>query len=423
MNVYELNNILEGKIINIKKKNYKNIKTDTRKVDNDSLLFIFNLEHDNAYKYTKNMKVKPAIIVINEYEDNIEGITCIKVENTIIAYSKLAHYYKTKKYRPTIMITGSVGKTTTKDMIYDILSINYKCKKTENSKNNILGISEMFLDIKDEQILIVEAGSNHLGEIKTLSNLIEPDIGIITKIGTNHIGNFGNIKNIFEEKTSFIKDDLIVLVNGNDKYLNKLKGSNIYKVGKKNLKITNIKVKNNLSFKTNNIKLELNTINKDFYINASLAFYTGILFNIPINKIKQALKKYEFPIHRQNIYNIGNTILVDDTYNASYESTLSSINAVKKIKKKKLFILGDMYELGDQTSKIHKKILKKIKKYKVYTIGKYYKNKNNFKTKEELINRLKNTNLKNKVILVKASRKMQLEQIVDFIKKELVNIK
>lgn len=421
MNIYELNNILKGKIIKIIKKNYDNIQTDTRLINNKSLLFIFNLKHDNAYKYIKTMKTKPAIIIINENEKSINNISCIKVKDTIKAYAALAAYYKNKTYRPTIMITGSVGKTTTKDMIYDILSTKYKCKKTEQSKNNILGISKMFLELKDEEIIIVEAGSNNCGEIKELSQIIKPDIGIITKIGTSHIGNFKTIDNIFKEKTSFINENIVVLVNGLDKKLNKLKGNNIYKVGKKNLKIKKIKVKNNLSFITNNIKLELNTLNKDLALNASLAYYTGIIFNIPINQIKEKLKNYTLPNHRQNIYKIKNTILIDDTYNASYESTISSIKTIKKIKKKKLFILGDIYELGNQTKQIHQKILRKIKKYEIYTVGNNYKNKNNFKTKEELYKKLKTINLNNKVILVKASRKMEFEKIVEFIKKELEN--
>ena len=419
MNIYELNNIIEGKIININKKTYKNIQTDTRKIDNDSLLFIFNLKHDNAYKYVKNMKIKPAIIVINENEENINDISCIKVKDTIKAYSLLASYYKNKNYIPTIMITGSVGKTTTKDLIYDILSMSYKCKKTEESKNNILGISEMLLSLKDEKILIVEAGSNHLGEIDEISKIVKPDIAVVTKIGTSHIGNFGSIENIFKEKTNYIKGNIITFVNGKDKYLKKMKGNNIYKVGKKNFKIKNIKIKNNISFKTSNIKLEFSSLNKDLIMNVALAFYIGLLFNVPINKIKLAIKNYQFPKHRQNIYKIKNTILIDDTYNASYESIISSIKALKKYHKQKILILGDIYELGNKTDEIHRKILKKAQKYKLYTVGQNFKYKNNYKTKEELFKQLKKVNLENKVILVKASRKMEFEKIVTFIKQVL----
>ena len=419
MNIYELNNTIEGKIININKKTYKNIQTDTRKIDNDSLLFIFNLKHDNAYKYVKNMKIKPAIIVINENEENINDISCIKVKDTIKAYSLLASYYKNKNYIPTIMITGSVGKTTTKDLIYDILSMSYKCKKTEESKNNILGISEMLLSLKDEKILIVEAGSNHLGEIDEISKIVKPDIAVVTKIGTSHIGNFGSIENIFKEKTNYIKENIITFVNGKDKYLKKMKGNNIYKVGERNFKIKNIKIKNNISFKTSNIKLEFNSLNKDLIMNVALAFYIGLLFNVPINKIKLAIKNYQFPKHRQNIYKIKNTILIDDTYNASYESIISSIKVLKKYHKQKILILGDIYELGNKTDEIHRKILKKAQKYKLYTVGQNFKYKNNYKTKEELFKQLKKVNLENKVILVKASRKMEFEKIVTFIKQVL----
>ncbi len=419
MNIYELNNIIEGKITNIHKKIYKNIQTDTRKIDNESLLFVFNLKHDNAYKYVRNMKIRPAIIVINDYEENIENISCIKVKNTIKAYSMLASYYKNKKYIPTIMITGSVGKTTTKDLIYDILSMSYKCKKTEGSKNNILGISNMLLSVKDEKILIVEAGSNHLGEIDEIADVVKPDIAVVTKIGTSHIGNFGNIKNIFKEKTNYINESVLAFINGKDKYLKQMKGNNIYKVGKKNFKIKNIKIKNNISFKTNNVKLEFNSLNKDLITNVALAFYIGLLFNVPINKIKLAIKNYKFPDHRQNIISIKNTIIVDDTYNASYESVISSIKSLKRFHKSKILILGDIYELGNKTDEIHNKIIKKTKKYRLYTVGNNFKHKNNFKTKEELFKFLKTINLNNKVILVKASRKMEFEKIVTFIKEVL----
>ena len=424
MNIFELNKIIGGNIVNLKKRKFDNIKTDTRCVDEKSLLFLFDLGYDNAYRYVKNMKVKPSIIVINEKEDVIDNVSCIKVKDTIKAYGMLASFYKNKRYIPTIMITGSVGKTTTKDLIYDILSMSYKCKKTEGSQNNILGISKMFFNIdKNDQILIVEAGTNHKGEIKELANIVKPDIAVVTKIGSSHIGNFESVQNIFLEKTSFIKDDVIALVNGYDKYLSKMKGSNIYKIGKGYFKVKKIRVKDNISFVTNNIKLEFNSLNKDLIINVVLAFYIGLLFNVPINKIKLALKKYRFPNHRQNVYKIKNTILIDDTYNASYESTISSIKSLKKYHKKKILILGDIYELGNQTKKIHKKILKKSKKYTLFTVGNNYNYKNNCCDKKELIEKLKNVDFNNKVILVKASRKMELEEIVDFIKDRLENEK
>ena len=151
----------------------------------------------------------------------------------------------------------------------------------------------------------------------------------------------------------------------------------------------------------------------------ALAFYIGLLFNVPINKIKLALKNYKFPNHRQNIYKIKNTILIDDTYNASYESTISSIKSLKKYHKKKILILGDIYELGEYTKKIHKKILKKAKKYKLFTVGNNYNYKNNCSDKKELMKKLENIDFTNKVILVKASRKMELEEIVTFIKSRL----
>mgnify|MGYP004658630921 CR=1 FL=1 len=411
MNIYDLNKIIEGNIINIYKKTYDNVQTDTRKVDSNSLLFIFKLEHDNAYKYIKNMKVKPSIIVINQDEEIIDGVSCITVENTILSYAKLARCNNRCLY--TIMITGSVGKTITKDLIYDILSKCYKVKKTEQSKNNILGISETMLSLKDEDILVIEAGSNHIGEIDQIARILKPNIGVITKIGTSHIGNFGNLKNIFIEKTNYSKN-ILTFVNGKDKYLKKLKGKNIIFVNYKN-----VKIKENITFKINNITYEFNSLNKDLISDVALAINIGLLFDIPINIIKNTIKNFKFPLHRQNIYRFKNTILIDDSYNCSYESLIASINLIKKINKKKLLILGDIYELGKKEKKIHKKIIKKVKKYELYTVGNKYKYKNNFKTKEELYKKLETINFDNKVILVKASRKMEFEKVVTFIIKLL----
>lgn len=439
MNIDELKKIINGNIITKNKKTFKNIQTDTRCVNKDSLLFVFDLTKTNGkngYDYLKTTKVKPAIIVINEYEKEIKGITTIKVKDTVKAYSLLASYHKNKRYIPTIVITGSVGKTTTKDLIYSVLSSKYNCLKTEKSQNSILGVSNTLMNINDKtEILIIELGTNHIGEIETLSNIVKPNIGVITKIGTSHIEYFKTKKNIFKEKTSFIKNmtNGIIFINGDDNYLNKINNKNveIYNIGKRNCNdfiIKNINVKENfLTFKINNFNetFKFNTINKDLVLNASLAISIGMLFNVPINKIKERLENFKFPKGRSDTYSIKNTIIIDDTYNASKESSLSSINALKHYKKGKIIILGDMLELGVRGENIHKCVLKKAKKLtkEVYTLGNNYKYKNNYKSKKELLNKIKELNLKDKVILLKASRRLELDTLVPEIKKLIENEK
>lgn len=437
MDIYELNNIIEGKIVVKHKKSFQNIQTDTRKVNKKSLLFVFDLTENggkNGYDYLKQMKVKPAIIVINECEKEIKGITCIKVKDTIKAYSLLASYYKNKRYIPTIVITGSVGKTTTKDLIYNILSSKYNCLKTEKSQNSILGVSNTLMKINSNtEVLIIELGTNHIGEIKTLSDIVKPDIGVITKIGTSHIEYFKTKQNIFKEKTSFINNvnNGILFINGDDKYLNKIKDKNtqIYKIGhKKNndFKIKNINIENNsITFKINNFyeNFKFNTINKDLILNASLAISIGLLFNIPINKIKEKVQNFIFPKGRNNTYCVKDTIIIDDTYNASKESVISSVKALKHYKQGKIIILGDMLELGKKGYKIHKKVLKEALKVtkNVYTLGNNYKFKNNFENKEIILEKIKELDLKDKVILLKASRKLELDTLIPEIKKLIEN--
>jgi len=272
-----------------------------------------------------------------------------------------------------------------------------------------------------------------MGEIKTLSDIVKPDIGVITKIGTSHIEYFKTKQNIFKEKTSFINNmnNGILFINGDDKYLNKIKDKNtqIYKIGhKKNndFQIKNINIENNsITFKINNFyeTFKFNTINKDLILNASLAISIGLLFNIPINKIKEKVQNFIFPKGRNNTYCVKDTIIIDDTYNASKESVISSVKALKHYKQGKIIILGDMLELGKKGYKIHKKVLKEALKVtkNVYTLGNNYKFKNNFENKEIILEKIKELDLKDKVILLKASRKLELDTLIPEIKKLIEN--
>ena len=433
INIDKLNEIIGGKIISIKRKNYKNVKTDTRLVDKNSLLFVFDLSKkngDNAYNYIKKLKVKPSIIVINEYEEDINDISCIKVKDTILAFSLLASYNKEKWNIPTIVITGSVGKTTTKELISEVLGTTYKCVKTEKSQNSILGVSNTLMNVgENTDILIVELGSNHIGEIKELSNIVKPNIGVITKIGTSHIEYFKNRKQVFLEKTSFI-DDLnggILFINGDDKYLKKIRRKNIsvFKIGRgfnNDFKLKKINFKETyIEFELNNIneKFNFNTINKDLILNVCFAIEIGLFFNVPIYKIKYAIENFKFPQGRNNVYFVKDSIIVDDTYNASLESMISSIRALKKYKKDKIIILGDMLELGKSSKNIHKKVLKEALKVSnfVYTYGNNFDYKNNCSSLANVLEKIKELNLNDKVILLKASRKLALDSIVDDIYK------
>jgi len=269
---------------------------------------------------------------------------------------------------------------------------------------------------------------NHFGEISKLSKMIKPNIGVITKIGTSHIGNLGSKKNILKAKMEIIDgmEDGLLIINNKDKLLKRIKYSNIIRSGQK-LKPFSVIVNDKVSFKlviNNEVhKFEYNSLNKDLIMNFVLAIEIGLLFNIPIEDIKDALYNFEMPDGRMNIITKNTTKIINDCYNASLESVISSINVLKNEKNNKIIILGDILELGKQAIKIHKKIgrhLNKLKNTKVFLVGKnvkQIKGKNYiyFDNNEDLIKQINNINLENTTILIKASRKMHLEEITKYI--------
>ena len=271
-------------------------------------------------------------------------------------------------------------------------------------------------------------GMNHQGEISKLSKMCKPDIGVITNIGTAHIGNLGSKKNIFKAKMEILDgmNDGMLFINGRDNYLKKVKYKKTIKCGNK-LEPFNIKVENKTSF---DLKIDnavhtfiYNSPNKDLISNFLFAIKIGLLFKIDIESIKKVLFNYQMPKERMNVLIKGTTKIIDDCYNASLESVLASINVLNNEDCDKILVLGDILELGKFSYKIHNQIQKKLKKTKdiqVLLVGeevKKIKNKNYkyFNTNDEVINYLKKLNINNTTILVKGSRRMHLEKIVEFL--------
>ena len=278
-------------------------------------------------------------------------------------------------------------------------------------------------------------GMNHLNEISFLSNIVKPNICIITNIGTSHIGYLKSKKNILKAKLE-ITDGLnngILILNNNDKYLKKIKKN-------KNNKICNINefevidiinTDKHLFFKLiyNNKKynIKFNIPNISLIDNILLVIKTSLICGMNINEIIEKIETFNTLEGRNNILNLGNYLIVDDCYNASYESILSSLNMIKNFKEELVIILGDVLELGSYSKKIHLKIGKFLKKYQknynihVITVGTNMKLLNkyinciNFNISEEVNDYLKEINLENKCILLKGSRGMHLEKIKNYL--------
>ena len=426
MNLSKLAEITNGKIYNNKNINIKNIKIDSNQITEGDLFIAIIGQSKDGHDYIESAIKNGASAVITSKEIPNQ-IPYIKVADATIALGQIASYIKEVSHAKLIAITGSTGKTTTKELVYSLLKNKYSVLKTDKNQNNHIGVPLTLLKIKNEDFCIVEMGMNHLGEISYLSKLAKPDLAVITNIGSSHIGNLGSKENILKAKLEIkdgLKGDLIV--SGDDSYLNKISA---IKVG----------FNDGNDFKAYN--LETNLMRSSFWINYQNEEYQ-IKVNLPAHLIDDVLisiyiaLKYEINIQDiittlENFQNIGmrltvkkintNTI-ISDCYNSSFESLTGDLTMLIPNKQKKLLILGDIAEAGKFSKTIHenlKPFIEKLQNYELILIGPEMMNlqinkAKHFKNYKEALIYLKNKEIKNTLILIKGSRIMKLENISDF---------
>ena len=431
----DLNNILRivnGTCLNEFKNNkIKKIITDTRKLKKNDLFIALKGKKYNGHDYFKNISKASGIIVCEDIKINT-NIPVIKVASTYQALEDIGAHFRGKYNIPLIAITGSNGKTTTKELISYILESKYNVLKNKDNKNNIIRVRETLFNLNEKNnIIVMEMGMNHLGEISKLSKMCKPNLGIITNIGSAHIGILKKQKNIFKAKME-LKDGLdgMLIVNGDDKYLKKVKKS--YKCGKN---YNNDLIAYNIS--SNQDKLWFNIyLDKEYLITFNnpglhfindilIAIKTCLLYNIDINTIIDKISTFNMIDSRMKITKIKEITIIDDCYNASFESMKAGLKLLNNIKGSKLIILGDMLELGRYSKKYHRKlnrIINKIDDREVLTVGNYskYIQGKNFKDTNEIINYLKENKLDIKYVFLKASHNMHFEDVKKYIEKKIL---
>lgn len=430
MNIIDILNQLEGTLIN---KINLNLNINKFKINSKEIkkgdCYIALVATKDGHKYIKEAIKNGATLIIVSKKVSY-NIPTILVQNTTKALGQIASYIR-KKYNPKVIaITGSVGKTTTRQLIYTILKSKYKCLQSEKNYNNHIGVPlTMFNLTQDDEIAIVEMGMNHLNEIKYLSKMINPDIAVITNIGSSHIGNLGSKENILKAKLE-IKEGLQgpLFINGDD---NLLKNQSAYKSG---FNQNNDLIAYNLSSSLNHSKFNIKIKNKEHQININLpkhlindvliAIHIGLFLNVDIKDIQNSLKTYQSYNMRMNIIQAkNNNTIINDCYNSSLESLKGVLTLVQSENQNKLLILGDINELGIYTTQIHNqipKLLDKINNKEVILIGKNmqkvkYHNALYFNNYLETINFLKTKKIKDTLILIKASRSLKLENITNYL--------
>lgn len=440
MTIKKLISSINGQLLNKAKLHYKikDIVCDTRIMNKGDVFFALKGTNDGHDYIMDAIKIGASAIIVEREVEIDSKVPIIMVNSTYDALFDLAKYYKEKYPVFTIAITGSVGKTTTKELISEILSINYNVLKSNGNQNNHIGLPlTMFKLNSTYDFMVTELGMNHLGEINRLSNLCQPKVGVITNIGTSHIGLLGSQKNIYKAKMEITDgiDDGILIVNGDDKYLKKVKSKKNYDVYKVGVGHNNHLYAYDIDCNIDSSVFKIMVDNKEHIINfpvpgrhlinnVLIAIMIGITFDIDIERIKEVISNYKTISGRLNVIKQGDLTIIDDCYNASFESIKGAVELLELSLNDKVLILGDVLELGKYSEDIHKKIAKflKGKNIDIILVGNatkitHYelKNSKHFLNNERLIEYLDSFNVDNKTILIKGSRRMHLEEIKDYL--------
>ena len=441
-----LKHIKYKEVINKLDLDFNSVFIDSRKVTNGSMFIGIkgnnvdgNDLYMNAFNNGSNVCVLDHINAdITKYlEANNKCV--IIVDNTISFLQSLAKYKRYLFRGQVVAITGSSGKTSTKDMIYSVLSEKLNCFKTEGNFNNDIGLPLTILNAPlYSDVWILEMGMNHKGEISFLSKIAKPTIAIITNIGTSHIGNLGSRENILKAKLEILDgmEDGILVINNDNDLLKDLSFLNI--------KVMTIGINNNSDimaydillketssiFYINNKKYQVLVGGIHFIYNALIGYAIGKIFNIDDNLVGKGIKELKLSKNRMNIIEKNNIKIIDDCYNSNYDSCKYSLKYLGNFKGRKIAILGTMLELGNYQEYYHSLIGDVIVSEKIdilITVGEcsdlinrralelgfkesnlYHVNDN-----EEAIEVINSIKKEGDIILIKASHSLNFTEIVN----------
>lgn len=435
----------------------ENFCTDTRKIQKGDIYVGLKGKKFNGNEYYKEALEKGAkvavisgIEVTKEDLDQYKDKTIIEVKDSLEAFGDIAAYKRDLYDIPVVQITGSVGKTSTRDIIANVVRTQYKTLQTEGNQNNAIGLPTTLLKLKDHEAVVVESGMNHLGEIRYLGKIAKPTVAVITNIGTAHIGFLGSRENILKAKLEILenlKPDGYIVINNDNDMLNKwAKEDTKYKKytfgidEKSDVMAYNIKVNENYS--TYNVKID----NKEYSVkvpvsgvhfvyNSLCAIAVGNLLNISPENIIKGIETFTLTKNRMEIDKIkDNVTVINDAYNASYDSMKAAIEYLQNLPgNRKIAVLGDMFELGEFAEEIHRKVGIEVFTHKIdvlVTVGelaKYIADEVKYlgmpkekviavDTTKEAIEYLNKNLAKDDVVLLKAAHGMNFVEIYNGIK-------
>jgi len=414
--------------------NSNKVCTDSRKIKDNDLFFSLKGPNFNGNKFAEIALENGANYAIVDQKEYAVNDNYILVNDCLDTLQKLANYHRKKSKAKIIGLTGSNGKTTSKELILSVLKSGFKTIATIGNLNNHIGVPLTLLSIKPEtEIAIIEMGANHLKEIELLCNIADPDYGYITNFGKAHLEGFINLEGVIKGKSELfaylMKKSRLIFINSNDnKQLEITKGySNKFTFGKNN---------SNVNYSVNQINPQIFISIEDITIKSNLfgeynvenlaaAICIGKYFEMSNARIKEGIENYIPNNNRSQIIEKGSNKIILDAYNANPTSMqLALVNFDEISEKNKIVFIGDMYELGENSHQMHQDIVNTIEEMnfdQTYLLGGLF-NKTKFSSKikaftslEDLNSNIKLNEISNSSILIKGSRGMQLEKILDFL--------
>lgn len=411
------------------------VVTDSRKIKNNCIFFSLKGEKFNGNEFANSAVKKGAMLaVVDEKKFSQNKENYILVENCLETLQNLANFHRKKLNTKIIGITGSNGKTTTKELINSVLKTHFITYCTKGNLNNHIGVPLSLLEIsKNTEVAIIEMGANHIGEIKLLSEIVEPDYGYITNFGKAHLEGFGNEEGVIKGKTELykflFKRNGFIFYNSDDEkqkhLLSDYKNKFGFGIKSSDLNYT-IKSENpTIILEVNNNIIESTLFGNYNIQNIISAVTVGMYLKIPIEKISNGISNYISSNNRSQIVEINSNKIILDAYNANPSSMLLAIKSFEKSKlQNKVLILGDMFELGQYENKFHQEIIdycENLNINRVFLVGKIFSktiHSRKFLSSAnyiELSKRKEFKEIKNSNLLIKGSRGIQLEKLLEFI--------
>jgi UDP-N-acetylmuramoyl-tripeptide--D-alanyl-D-alanine ligase len=427
------------------KKEISSVTTDSRAVTRDCLFAAIKGENSDGHDYIVSALDKGALCAIGEHRPESENSPIIIVKNTVMALGNLAAFYRRQFDIPVLGITGSVGKTTAKEMVSAVLSRRFKVHKTPKNLNNDLGVPLTLFGLEEShEFAVIEMGISHFSEMKRLAEIVQPDMALYTTIGFAHLEFLGDFDGVLKAKTElleYLPENGVVFVNGDDETLRKLtckqkichygvsQGCDVIAENMKLLGTDGMELE--IVSGTHRIPSKINSFGVHMVTAALGAAAVGLQMGLTDAEISAGIASYVPVGSRSGIIDTGKIIIIDDCYNANPTSVAAALDSLSLLHGRRVCILGDMGELGQTASKLHfetgahaaEKGIDLIiacgelssdtaegAKSLVGTSVEYFKNK------EKLLSELPKLIEKGDSVLVKASHSQKFEEIVEALK-------